>query len=125
MKIIRAIVSGIIIWVLIFAVFTVMSFIPVIKDSELQQNMLLWIILIPITLLGVKFYYKKGFKTNGLLIGVIIVVTSLILDALITLPYVIIPNNGNYYDFYTSPFLLITVIEIIIVTFFYWKSKVK
>ncbi len=125
MKIIRAIVSGIIIWVLIFAVFTVMSFIPVIKDSELQQNMLLWIILIPITLLGLRFYYKKDFKTNGLLLGVIIVATSLILDALITLPYVIIPNNGNYYDFFTSPFLLITIIEIIIVTFFYWKSKVK
>ncbi len=125
MKIIRAIVSGIIIWVLIFVVFTVMSFVPIVKDSELQQNMLLWIILIPITLLGVKFYYKKGFKTNGLLIGVIIVVTSLILDALITLPYIIIPNNGNYYDFYTSSFLLITIIEIIIITFFYWKSKVK
>ncbi len=123
MKIIRAIVSGIIIWVLIFTVFTAMSFIPVVKDSELQQNMLLWIILIPITLLGVKFYYKKGFKTNGLLIGLIIVVTSLILDALITLPYVIIPNNGNYYDFYTSPFLLITIIEIITVSFFIGNRK--
>ena len=125
MKIIRAIISGIIIWALIFLVFTVLSFVPLVKDSELQQNMLLWIILIPITILGVKFYYKKGFKTNGLLIGAIIVVTGLILDALITLPYVIIPNNGNYYDFYTSPFLLVTIIEIIIVTFLYSKSKVK
>jgi len=125
MKIIRAIASGIIIWVSIFAVFTVMSFIPVVKDSELQQNMLLWIVLIPITFFGVKFYYKNGFKTNGLLISMIIVITSLILDALITLPYVIIPNEGNHYDFFTSPFLLITILEIIIVTFFYWKSKVK
>ena len=125
MKIIRAILSGIIIWILIFTAFTSMSFIPVIKDSELQQNMLLWIVLIPITLLGLNFYYKKEYKTNGLLLGVIIVTTSLILDALITLPYIIIPNNGNYYDFYTSPFLLITIIEILVVTFLYWKSKVN
>jgi len=125
MKITRVIVSAIITWALIFAVFTIMSFIPTVKDSELQQNMLLWIFLIPITLLGLRFYYKKGASTNGLLIGLFIVVISLILDALITVPLVIIPKGGNYFDFYTSPFLLITIIEIVIISFLYWKSKVK
>ena len=125
MKLIRAVVSGLIIWTLIFIVFTVMSFIPVIKDSEIQQNMLLWVCLIPITILGVQFYYKKEKKTNGIFIGLIIVAMSLILDASITVPYVIIPKGGSYYEFFTSPLLWITGAEIIIVSFLYWKNKIK
>jgi hypothetical protein len=125
MKIVRAIVSGIIIWVSIFIVFTIMSFIPVIKDSEIQQNMLLWVVLIPIVLFGVSFYYKKEMYTNGLLLGLVVVTVSLILDALITVPLVIIPHGGSYNSFFASPLLLVTVVEILLISFLFWKTKIS
>jgi len=125
MKIIRAILSGTIIWVLIFISFTIMSFIPVIKNSELQQNLILYVILIPIVIFGSKFYYKKEQNTNGFIIGFIMAVTGLLLDTLITVPYVIIPHNGTYTSFFINPLLWITIIEFILISYFYWKMKVK
>ena len=125
MKIIRAILSGTIIWVFIFISFTIMSFIPVIKNSELQQNLILYVILIPIVIFGSKFYYKKEQNTNGFIIGFIMAVTGLLLDTLITVPYVIIPHNGTYTSFFINPLLWITIIEFILISYFYWKMKVK
>lgn len=125
MKVSRAILSGIIIWVLIFVSFTVMSFIPVIKDSELQQNLILYIILLPIVIIGAKFYYKKGSKANGLLLGLLISITGLLLDAIITIPVVIIPHGGDYMSFYLDPLLWGIIAEFILITYFYWKVKVK
>ena len=125
MKVARTITSGAMIWVLIFITFTIMSFIPVIKNSEIQQNLILYIVLIPIVIFGAKFYYKKRDKTNGLIIGGIMAVIGLFLDALITVPFVIIPHNGSYMSFFINPLLWITTIEFILITYFYWKMKVK
>ena len=125
MKIFRAILAGTIVWVLIFFTFTTMSFIPVLKDSEVLQFMMLYFIIIPIAILGAKFYYKKGTSTNGLIIGLIIVITALSLDAIITVPFLVIPNNGSYLEFFANPLLLILAIEIIIIVYLYWKLKVK
>lgn len=125
MKTFRAILAGTIVWVLIFFTFTTMSFIPVLKDSEVLQFIMLYPMIIPIAILGAKFYYKKGFATNGVIIGLIIVITALSLDAIITVPFLVIPNNGSYMEFYTNPLLLILAIEIIIIVYLYWKIKVK
>jgi uncharacterized protein DUF5367 len=123
MKITKAILSAVIIWTLIFLTFTIMSFIPVIKDSELQQNMLLWLVLVPITMFGVKFYYKRGGTENGITIGLFIIAISFILDAIITVPYVIIPHGGDYYGFFMSPFLWITALEIVFISIVYSKMN--
>ncbi len=125
MKVGRTLVSGAMIWVLIFITFTVMSFIPTIKDSELQQNLILYVLLIPIVILGTKFYYKSGAKTNGLLLGIAMSTIGLILDALISVPYVIIPHGGSYESFFINPLLFITSIEYILIVFVYWTKKVK
>lgn len=125
MKVARTITSGAMIWVLIFITFTIMSFIPVVKNSEIQQNLILYILLIPIVIFGAKFYYKKGDKTNGLIIGGTMAVIGLLLDALITVPFVIIPHSGSYVSFFINPLLWITTIEFILITYFYWKIKVK
>jgi hypothetical protein len=123
MNILRAILSGIITWTLIFITFMILSFIPVVKDSEVQQYMLFYITLIPILLVGTRFYYQKENSLNGLLLGSIMAIVSLALDALITVPYVIIPHGGSYASFFTSPFMLITAVEFILVTYLIWKSK--
>lgn len=125
MKLGRTLAAGTMVWVLIFITFTIMSFIPIVKDSELQQNLILYVLLIPVVILGTKFYYKKGAATHGLLLGVVMSVIGLIFDALISVPYVIIPHGGSYESFFINPLLLITSIEYILIVFLYWKMKVK
>jgi len=125
MKIQRAILSGAIIWILIFISFAIMDFVPVIKDSELQKTLILYVLLIPIVLFGVKFYYKKGSKTSGILLGIVVAITGLTLDAIITVPVVIIPHGGDYMSFYLDPLLWGIIIEFILITYLYWKTKVK
>lgn len=125
MKISRTILAGIIVWSLIFFTFIVMSVVPVIKDSEIQQNLILYVLLIPFAFLGAKFYYKIEQKTNGFIIGLIMAFTGIVLDALITVPFVIIPHDGSYTSFFSSPFLWITFIEFILIVFFYWKFSIK
>jgi len=124
MKVARTITSGAMIWLLIFITFTIMSFIPVVKNSEIQQNLILYVVLIPIVIFGAKFYYKSGDKTNGFIIGGIMAVIGLILDALITVPFVIMPHNGSYVSFFINPLLWITTIEFILIVFLFWKYKV-
>ena len=125
MKTLRAITAGALVWAMVFALFTVMSFIPVIKDSELQQNMMVYIFLIPFAAIGSVMYYKKGLKTtNGIIIGIIMAITGLVLDAAITVPFVIEPAGGSYVSFFLSPLLAITVVEFITVVYFHWKIKI-
>jgi RsiW-degrading membrane proteinase PrsW (M82 family) len=122
MKIVRAALSGIIVWILIFASFIAMSFIPVIKDSELQQFIVLYVLLIPIGIAGLKFYYRKAYRTSGLLVGVIMAVTALAIDATITLPFVVIPEGGSYAEFFGNSLLWILVGELIGLSYLYGKN---
>lgn len=126
MKISRAIAAGTLVWVMIFALFTLMSFIPVVKDSELQQNMMVYVFLIPFVSIGSAFYYKKGHKaTSGFITGVIMATTGLVLDSIITVPFIIVPAGGTYVSFFLNPLLAITIIVFLAVAYFYWKIKVS
>jgi len=125
MKTTRAIISGIFIWILIFISFSIMSYIPIIKDSDIQQSLIVNLLLIPIVILGAKFYYKSGEITNGLLLGIFMSIIGLILDGLITVPFVIVPHGGNFRSFFINPLFLITLIEYIVIVYFYWNKKVR
>lgn len=125
MKKIRAILVGALIWLLIFSTFGILSYLPNIKDSALQQFLVVAPLAIPFTILGAFIFYKNGYRTNGFILGLIIVTTALTLDVLITVPFTIIPNQGNYYSFFTSKFLWILVAEVVTIVYFYWKLKIK
>lgn len=126
MKIVRAILSGSIVWAMVFSLFTLLSFVPTAKDSQVLQSIIVGLSLIPFAYWGAKIYYKKGSTTNGLIIGSIMVTTALILDALITVPLVEIPyNGGNYFTFFTSAILWALVAVNLTVIHLYWKMKVK
>lgn len=126
MKIIRAILSGSIVWILVFSLFTLLSFVPIAKDSQVLQSIIVALFIIPFAYWGAKIYYKKGSTTNGLIIGLIMVTTALILDAIITVPLVVIPHNGgDYFTFFTSTILWILVVINLAVIHLYWKMKVK
>lgn len=74
-------------------------------------------------ILGATIYYKKVSKTNGLLLGIAMSITALVLDILITVPFVEIPNGRSYYNFFSSPVLWILAIMNTLSVYFYWKKK--
>lgn len=65
----------------------------------------IWIVFFAIG--AAKFYYLKNYKMSGLKLGIIMSVTALFLDVIITVPFVEIPNGRNYESFFTSPILWI------------------
>lgn len=47
MKIGRAVLSGSLVWLFVFIVFTVLSFVPGIQDSTNQQGIIIGILILP------------------------------------------------------------------------------
>lgn len=125
MKVLRAVVSGILVWSLVFSGFIILSFIPGIKEDETLQGIIAFIFIIPFAYLGTSFYYRNGTADNALIVGVTMAVTALLLDMAITVPFVEVPDGGSYSGFFTSPVLWILVTEELVVVFLYRKLKVK
>lgn len=125
MKNFRAIFTGAFIWLLIFLTFTGLTFIPSIKDSLNQQTLLVAIFIIPFALLGATIFYKNGNKVHGLISATIMTLTAIFLDALITVPFVEIPNGGSYQSFFTFPLFWLLVAINTATVYFYWVLKIK
>lgn len=125
MNITRLTLSSILVWVLIFCLFTLMSFLPTINNSTILQGLFIGVFLIPCALLGAYIYYRTGSKLNGFRIGIFMAAIALILDALITVPLVVIPHQGSYFEFYTDPLLWFLIVEYITIIFVYQKVRIK
>jgi uncharacterized membrane protein len=73
-----------------------------------------------LTYISVLFYFKgKKIKRNareGLSLGLILVITGVILDAIITIPLWIIPQGGSYSSFLSDPYLIAGLIEVVIIS---------
>ena len=124
MKHFRAIGIGIIIWILGVSIYTLSFYIPILKDPELQANILLSIGVLSIVWFGTKLYYKKENTKKGYWLGLTFFLTAAVLDALITVPYLIAPYGGTYYSFFTAIGFWLIGIEFIVVTTIYWYIKV-
>lgn len=96
----RAMAFGVMVWVWIFAIFSVLMFLPGLQGREWLQTVIFWISLIPLALLAAKWYFrgdppsaKKGFWLGlyGLVIGTI-------LDLVFTIPAFIKSYSAYYSD---------------------------
>src|SRR5688572_2893208 len=103
----RAILSGVLVWLLVISTFTTLEAIPGIKDSFQQQSIITGILMVLYAMLAAVFYYKKGNRDHGLKVGLVISATALVLDVFITVPFFEIPNGRGYQSFFTSPVLWI------------------
>ncbi len=115
MKTIRAIASGIIIWILGVTIFTLSYYAPLLNDLELQANIILSIALIPIVGIVSKSYFSIYTNTSGIKTGLIMLFTSIVLDATLTVPLLIIPNGGTYIEFFISIAFWLIVIEYLLI----------
>ncbi|MGW9684001.1 DUF5367 family protein [Flagellimonas sp. 2504JD1-5] len=125
MKTLRAIGIGVLIWILGVSTYALSFYLPIMDDKEQQANAVLFAAVIPLVWTGARLYYKKGAKMNGRQLGQTLFLTSAILDALITVPFMIIPNGGSYHTFFTDLGFWLIGLEFMLVTTLYWYIKVS
>ncbi|NCO05315.1 MAG: hypothetical protein GW939_04195 [Candidatus Magasanikbacteria bacterium] len=96
----RAIQFGVMLWVIIFVVFSIILFLPPLQNKELLPHIILWILLLPITLGLTKWYFKAIEPTGkrGFQLGIIALLVGTFLDLTITQLFV----PGTYQQFITS-----------------------
>ena len=104
-----------------FSAFIGSFFVPIMSDPEAQANLVLAIAIIPAAMLGARFYYRKGHKTNGFILGGAMFFIAMLLDALITVPVFVIPAGGDHIDFFTDPGFWIIGLEYILAVVSYWR----
>ncbi len=121
---IRAIIVGGFIWILGSSFYTASYLFPFLEDQELQANLVLALAIIPNAWLGARIYYK-GANMHGLTFGAIAVLTAILLDATITVPYIIVPQGGNFQDFFSAPAFWLIAFEYLMVIILYWRIKVR
>ncbi|EAR00059.1 DUF5367 domain-containing protein [Maribacter sp. HTCC2170] len=124
MKTKRAILLGIAIWVIGILFYSLSFYTPILENAETQANLVLFIIVMPLVWLGCSYYYKKDNKTHGYKVGQTMLLTAVALDALITVPFFVIPNGGNHYTFFTSLGFWIIAFEFLAVAVLYWYTRV-
>ncbi|PLX28839.1 hypothetical protein C0581_00935 [Candidatus Parcubacteria bacterium] len=109
MNIKRAILFGIMLWVAIFAIISILMFTPGLVDKDFYQFLILWILMIPLVLLLAKWYFRKDAPTTkkGFLLGVIAVLVGTVLDIAITVPFFV----KSYSVFYSNVFMYIGIAE--------------
>jgi len=124
MKLTRIIGFGLLIWIIGVTLYTLSFYMPIIENAEQQANIWLSIVIIPVVWFGAKLYYKKGVNTHGIWVGLVFFIISGILDALITVPFTVLPYGGTYSDFFIDFGFWFIGLEFISTTTLYWYIKV-
>lgn len=124
MDIKRAILLGITIWIIAVLFYSLSYYVPFLDNADTQANIVLFIMVMPLVWYASAYYYKKEKNTHGYLLGQTMLLTSVALDALITVPFFIIPKGGSHFSFFTSLGFWIIAFEFLSVGVFYWYIKV-
>lgn len=125
MKTFRAISIGIWIWALGVAAFSLAFFVPLMENVELQANLTLCLAVIPLVWYGSRVYYKKDSITHGFKVGLVFFGMAALLDALITVPFLVMPQGGDHYEFFTAPGFWLIGLEFLATATLYWKIKIR
>ncbi len=104
----RAIGFGAILWLVIFAIISIVMFIPALQDKDLYQFIILWVLMVPVIMFLAKWYFRVVTPTakNGFVLGVLAVVVGTILDLIITVPLFV----KSYAIFYSNIFMYIGMV---------------
>ena len=124
MKTKRAILLGMAIWIIGILFYSISYSVSIIENADTQANVVLFIVVMPLVWFACAFYYKKDNKTHGYKVGQTLLLTAVALDALITVPFFVMPNGGNHYSFFTSIGFWIIAVEFLLVANLYWYVQV-
>jgi hypothetical protein len=106
MKLTRAILCGILLWVLIFFEVSILMFGFKLTGQMYYTTHYVLLLILTFIVAYVYFYKRKGTFTEGLLAGTVMLITGIILDAAITVPLFI-----KTYSFFADIYLWIGMIE--------------
>ncbi len=112
MKYLRAVGFGVMLWVGIFVIISILMFTPGIKDHPIVLHIIYYVLFIPLVLLLAKWYFRGTMPTarQGFLLGLIGLAIGTLLDLAITVPFFI----HSYRDFYTDVYLYIGYAEVLL-----------
>ena len=112
MKYTRAILTGVLLWAFVFVVMSILMFAPGLKDQVFFQYLIMWVLLIPVTLFVAKWYFHVDEPTSkkGFLLGILVLITGTVLDAIISVPVFV----KSYTVFYSNTYLYIGMLEILL-----------
>ncbi|MFB9108540.1 DUF5367 family protein [Flavobacterium gyeonganense] len=121
----RSILAGIIAWLCVVITFYVLEHIPFFKKSTTAQAFIAAFTIIFYAWFAAWFYYKKAAKKSGLLVGIVITGTALVLDVLVTVPLIEIPKGSSYQAFFSNPILWILAVINVLTVYVYLKRNTK
>ena len=125
MKILRAILLGILLWVLIFVEISV--FVIGLGLTGVLQYAIHYIFLTIFTALGASIYYRTKDKLNGFVLGIFWLLVGNVLDLIITIPMFTAKNYETlaaaYSGFYSDIYLWLGFLIVIIVAGVYGLAK--
>ena len=124
MKTKRAILLGITIWMIAILFYSISYAIPILENPETQANVVLFVVVMPLVWFACAIYYKLDKTTHGLKVGQTMLLTAVALDALITVPFFVMPNGGNHFSFFTSIGFWVIAFEFLLVASLYWYIKI-
>lgn len=110
----RAVLFGVILWVFIFVIISILMFVPPLKDRDMLQLAIYWILLIPLALFLCKWYFKEDAPTakKGLMLGIMGLIVGGILDIAVTIPLFV----KSYSAYYSSWSMYVGFVELLIIT---------
>ena len=121
----HALISSVVVYLIGITSYIGSYFIPLLDDQDLQANLVLMIAIIPAVVIGANLYYRKGYATKGLLLGTVMFLGAMILDALITVPFFVMPYGGSYQSFFGDPGFWLIAIEYVAVVIIVSKLKFR
>lgn len=119
----QAAISSVLVYIIGIIAFVSSYSVEILYDPDLQANYVLMMVIIPAAVIGAHLYYRKGYRTNGFVLGTVMFLVAMILDALITVPVFIIPNGGDYLSFFGDPGFWIIAVEYISMVVAAWQLE--
>ena len=110
----RSILFGGLLWILVFVWWSIMMFVPGLKDMQTLQYIIHYILLIIAASLITGSYYKSKEKINGFVLGLIFLVVGIVLDAIITVPLFTSAQGTGHMEFFFAPLMLLGYLILVI-----------
>ncbi|HBH23527.1 MAG TPA: hypothetical protein DDY13_08895 [Cytophagales bacterium] len=123
LKLKQVTISSVVVYIIGITAFVGSYFVTIMDNADQQANFVLMMTIIPAALIGAHIYYRRGYKTNGFLLGAAMFFGAMILDALITVPVFIIPTGGDYMSFFGDLGFWLIAVEYISVVAAYWQIE--
>lgn len=121
MKTLRAILLGALVWLFIFVEISITMI--GLKLTQLVVWAIHYIVLIPIGIFCVWLYYKSGDKLNGFALGLVMLITGIVLDLIVTVPLFILPQGGGYSTYFSNYYMLAGFVELILIAGIYGAMR--